>query len=171
MTQPFKGKPPRLTQVFQRDIQPVYFVTFCTLHRRRALANDPVHYAFLAYAEAGGTKANVAVGRYVIMPDHVHLFVQSDDGFELGIWIRGLKRFIDRGVGAAVHGGISPALGTPRPTSPKLWQPGFFDHLLRSSESYEQKWRYVRENPVRAGLVARAEDWPYQGEVVPIDRV
>ena len=45
------------------------------------------------------------------------------------------------------------------------WQKGFFDHVLRSEESYEQKWRYVRENPVRAGLVYKAEDWPYAGDV------
>jgi putative transposase len=171
MTQPFKGKPPRLTQVFQRDICPVYFVTFCTLHRRQALANDPVHRAFRAYAEAGNTKANVAVGRYVIMPDHVHLFVQGDDGFDLGIWIRGLKRFMAPGVEAVVHGVTGTTSATPRRILPKLWQPGFFDHLLRSSESYERKWHYVRENPVRAGLSVRAEDWPYQGEVVSIDRV
>jgi len=51
-----------------------------------------------------------------------------------------------------------------------LWQPGFFDHLLRNDESYAQKWEYVRQNPVRAGLVKFTEDWPYQGEVVRIDR-
>jgi len=44
------------------------------------------------------------------------------------------------------------------------------DHVLRSNESYSQKWNYVRENPVRAGLVKSAEDWPYQGEIVYIDR-
>jgi len=38
-------------------------------------------------------------------------------------------------------------------------------NVLRSSESYSQKWDYVRENPVRAGLVANADDWPWQGEV------
>jgi len=51
-----------------------------------------------------------------------------------------------------------------------LWQPGFFDHILRNDESYTQKWEYVRENPVRAGLVSLADDWPYQGEFVFIDR-
>src|SRR4029077_13534604 len=51
-----------------------------------------------------------------------------------------------------------------------LWQPGFFDHVLRNDESYSQKWEYVRENPVRAGLVVRADEWPYQGELVVIDR-
>jgi len=43
-----------------------------------------------------------------------------------------------------------------------------FDHLIRSTESYVQKWDYVRENPVRAGLVSRREDWPFQGEIVEI---
>lgn len=51
-----------------------------------------------------------------------------------------------------------------------VWQRGFFDHVLRSDESYAQKWDYVRENPVRAGLVKRAEDWPYAGEIVLVDR-
>jgi REP-associated tyrosine transposase len=50
-----------------------------------------------------------------------------------------------------------------------LWQPGFFDHILRTAESYVEKWNYVRENPVRAGLVQTANDWPYQGEIVVID--
>jgi hypothetical protein len=51
-----------------------------------------------------------------------------------------------------------------RGTAP-LWQPEFFDHLLRSGESMAEKWMYVRENPVRAGLVAQAEIWPYAGSV------
>jgi hypothetical protein len=52
-----------------------------------------------------------------------------------------------------------------------FWQPGFFDHLLRHDESYAEKWDYVWRNPVRAGLVAKPEDWPYQGEIHVIDRV
>jgi len=51
-----------------------------------------------------------------------------------------------------------------------LWQPGFFDHLLRNDESYAQKWEYVRQNPVRAGLVDSAAAWRYQGKIVTIDR-
>jgi len=49
--------------------------------------------------------------------------------------------------------------------SGNLWQEQFFDRVLRSTESYSQKWDYVKENPVRAGLVAGAEDWPWQGEI------
>ncbi len=46
-----------------------------------------------------------------------------------------------------------------------VWQAEFFDHLLRSARVMTQKWNYVRENPVRAGLVAVADDWSWQGEV------
>jgi hypothetical protein len=35
---------------------------------------------------------------------------------------------------------------------PPHWQKGFFDHVLRSGESYTEKWHYIRDNPVRAGL-------------------
>jgi REP element-mobilizing transposase RayT len=52
----------------------------------------------------------------------------------------------------------------------QIWEEGFFDHVLRSNESYSQKWNYVRENPVRAGLVKSATDWPYQGQIVYVDR-
>jgi REP element-mobilizing transposase RayT len=106
------------------------------------------------YAHCGITRFHVAVGRYVIMPDHVHLFVRGDQNFRLSPWIGGLKR------------AMSMALKSQR-----LWQAGFFDHILRSDESYAEKWNYVRDNPVRAGLVKTADEWLYQGEIVAIDRV
>ena len=48
--------------------------------------------------------------------------------------------------------------------TPPIWQLEFFDHVLRSAKSYSEKWDYVRENPVRAGLAVAAEHWPYAGE-------
>lgn len=51
-------------------------------------------------------------------------------------------------------------------SAPPHWQPGFFDHLIRRSESYSEKWEYVRQNPVRAGIVTNADDWSFQGEIV-----
>jgi hypothetical protein len=44
----------------------------------------------------------------------------------------------------------------------RKWQEGCFDRLLRSDESLSDKWEYLRQNPVRAGLVANPEDWPFQ---------
>jgi len=46
-----------------------------------------------------------------------------------------------------------------------VWLKSFWDTQLRRSESYEQKWEYVRRNPVRASLVSQPDDWPYAGEV------
>jgi putative transposase len=59
-----------------------------------------------------------------------------------------------------------PGIGDPGlKQSGSLWQEEFFDHVLRSSESYSQKWDYVKENPARAGLVNYSEEWPFQGEI------
>ena len=51
------------------------------------------------------------------------------------------------------------------PLAGSIWQREFWDRQLRRVESYEEKWQYVRNNPVRHGFVSRAEDWPYQGEL------
>ncbi len=69
------GRPPRLERVFQKYDPPLYFVTFCTAKRRKILATSLAHDAFIAYARVAEDR-NVAVGRYVIMPDHVHMFVR-----------------------------------------------------------------------------------------------
>lgn len=61
----------------------------------------------------------------------------------------------------------------PRPTTAAttLWKREFFDHILRSGESYTQKSEYVRNNPARAGLVRSAEDWPYADTIEELERV
>ena len=151
-----KDRPPRLDQIFQTYDPPLYFVTICTMHRRRIDDLEKVHFTFREYIHRALDEFSVAVGKYVIMPNHIHLFVRGAGEFKLAQWINGLKR------------GISVALGATKKRP--LWQPGFFDHVLRNDESYGQKWQYVRDNPVRAGLVQRAEEWPYQGELVVIDR-
>jgi len=148
-----KKDPPRLDRVFQNYDPPLYFVTFNTLHRKPLLARREIFDAFMAYAEKNATYGR-AVGRFVIMPDHIHLFVRIGKDSRLNDFVRLLKQTLARAL--EVDGG---------------WQPGFFDHLLRNSESYAEKWSYVYENPVRAGLVERAADWPWQGEVVRIDGV
>ena len=150
-----KGRPPRLPVIFQRYNRPLYFITMCTLHRRPFSSIELVHDAFVAF----GTRAehfNIAVGRYIVMPNHLHFFVCGDQTFVLPDWIKGLKR--------AIYNAL------PKPRRENFWQPGYFDHLLRSDESYGEKWNYVPENPVRAGLVNDADAWPYAGEIIDIDR-
>jgi len=153
--QKFGRRRPRLSRLFEPN--PLYFVTFCTHERKPRLANDEIHAAFVLFAQRAEHDFSVAVGRYVIMPEHIHLFVRSGPDFVLGRWVGMLKQMLAKSCNLSRNGKL-------------LWQEGFFDHVLRSDESYAEKWNYVRQNPVRATLVARAEEWPYQGEVVYIDR-
>jgi REP element-mobilizing transposase RayT len=100
-----------------------------------------------------------AVGRYVIMPDHVHFFCRAEhESKTLSQFVGAWKGWSSRRARAILR---------PRPAAAatKLWQREFFDHMLRSSESYSEKWNYVFENPVRAGLAICADDWPYAGEI------
>ena len=127
------------------------------MHRRPLLANQSVFDAFLEYSHKNAALGR-AVGRFVIMPDHIHLFVRIGQDSRLNDFVRLLKQALTKTLRAMN-------------VSNEIWQPGFFDRLLRHSESYHQKWNYVRDNPVRAVLVEHAEDWPWQGEVVHIDRV
>lgn len=91
------------------------------------------------------------------MPDHIHFFVALPETVAtLPKWVQMLR---------TVLGKELLRLGIQKPH----WQEGFFDHVLRSDESYSQKWDYVRLNPVRAGYCAEAEDWAFQGEIVRID--
>ncbi len=153
--QEFERRPLCLARVFDRS--PLYFVTFCTHARTACLALDEIHAAFVLFAGKAERDFGIAVGRYVIMPDHVHLFIRGGPDFVLGRWVGMLKQSLGKAI-------------TLSRRDIQIWQEGFFDHVLRSDESYAQKWKYVRENPVRAGLVSCSEDWPYQGEIVYIDR-
>jgi REP element-mobilizing transposase RayT len=132
---------------------PIYFLTCCTLGRQRVLTS-PAAAAILTETWRNSPRVSGwSVGRYVIMPDHVHFFASAHpEAKPLPAWLRDWKRWTARQL--AAHAGVPPP----------LWQPEFFDHVLRSAASYSQKWDYVRQNPVRAGLAATPEAWPYAGE-------
>ena len=128
----------------------IVFLTVCTVGRKPVLA-DPCAHA--ALCEAWGLVAAWTVGRYVIMPDHLHLFCAPAEfpPRPLKQWVACWKSH------AARH--------WPRPEDAPLWQRDFWDTQLRRSENYTEKWQYVLANPVRAKLVERIEDWPHQGEM------
>ena len=143
----------RLRRLEQLHVEnPVFFVTFCTEARHAILASHNIHEAFLEFCRRA-LERGVFVGRYVLMPDHIHLFVKvPPPSGQLSDWIRSLKNSLSK----VLRGESIPA---------PHWQKGFFDHVIRSHESYDAKSVYVRENPVRAGLVRKAEEWPYAGEL------
>ena len=88
------------------------------------------------------------------MPDHVHFFCSAEiDAKPLSAFMQAWKQW------------TSKRIATDLKVAEAIWQAEFFDHVLRSSESYSQKWDYVRDNPLRAGLVAAADAWRWQGEI------
>ncbi len=129
---------------------PIYFVTACIFDRKSLLADTEIHQSFQDFC-GRSPEHGAWVGCYVFMPDHLHAFV-CPVGISLSSWMKSLKNT------------LSKTLRTIDCEAPH-WQKGFFDHVLRSRESYSQKWDYVRENPVRGALVSATEDWPYAGEI------
>ena len=99
-----KARPPRLDQIFQAYNAPLFFVTICTIHRRKIEDLEMVHQAFQKYVARALNDFGIAVGRYVIMPDHMHFFARGSEDFELAKWINGLKRSISLAVGATRSG-------------------------------------------------------------------
>jgi len=142
----------RLERIFVSGA-PIYYLTVC-VHKRRPLLTRPAAADVLVEQWHRARELHQwVVGRYVVMPDHVHFFASpaGDEAKPLSGFMNYWKR--------------STALYLRRICSGFSWQKEFFDHLLRSADSYEQKWLYVRENPVRKGLATCADDWPYQGEI------
>src|SRR5205809_751305 len=97
------------------DASSLYFVTFCTHQRKPFLARDELHAAFVLFSKRAERDFNVTVGRYVIMPDHVHVFVRGGQDFRLGPWIGALKQAL------AKAANLSQAKA-------QIWEEGFFDH-------------------------------------------
>jgi len=127
----------------------IIFVTTCTAKRRTILASLHVHEAIVsAWDEA----LTWLVGRYVVMPDHIHFFC-APNGAEipsLERWMRYWKSILTKRIGAKKG---------------DVWQRDHWDRQLPSAESYGDKWEYVRRNPVRHGYCDDPEEWPDQGEL------
>jgi putative transposase len=147
----------RLDRVFDDVRGPVFFITCCVRDRQKVLADGRVAHILVEAWQTSPEVYGWFVGRYVVMPDHVHFFAgpRGDEAKSLSQFLASWKRWTRRCM--REQGGPGFA-----------WQREFFDHLLRSDESYEQKWEYVRANPVRAGLVSNPDEWPYQGELAEL---
>jgi putative transposase len=125
----------------------IVFLTVCTRDREPWLASTAAHDLLL---EVWKHVRAWIVGRYVLIPDHVHLFA-APGAMELPLdnWVRFWKsQFTKRSCFIR-----------------RAWPIDHWDTRLRNDESYENKWLYVKNNPERAGLVTMAEDWTFEGEL------
>ncbi|MFQ5414381.1 MAG: transposase [Phycisphaerae bacterium] len=125
----------------------IVFLTVCTRRRGRWLATEDCHALLVSiWRRAVAWR----VGRYVILPDHLHLFAAPGElNADFDGWVTYWKSQFSKSHRNPEH----------------RWSVDHWDRRLRAAERYDDKWDYVVENPVRHGLAARAQDRPYQGEV------
>jgi putative transposase len=86
---------------------------------------------------------------FVIMPDHLHLLLTP-----------GATTSLERAM-QLVKGGSSHRIHRAQSHTMQIWQDGFFDWTIRDESDWRIKANYIRMNPVKAGLIARAEDWKF----------
>ena len=136
---------------YQNDFR-TYFVTFTTLNR---LVLPPPARDIVFRHVVDCARYFLRIG--LVMPDHVHLVAAPGVGPEG--FCEGLGSVLGR-----IKGSSSREVNALLGRRGILWLDESFDHELRREESVQEKCDYVRQNPVRAGLVERPEDYPWLWE-------
>ena len=103
---------------------------------------------------------------YVVMPDHLHLLIAPTAADLIGV-MREFKSCTGQGIRNVRQDGKA------------IWQSRYFDFILRRVGDFWEKLEYIHENPVKAGLVRDAEDWPWSSArhyargagVIPVDLI
>lgn len=148
---PPRRKHPVHQPFVERFNQPsIIFLTVCAQGRKRILASDEV---VTLLRDSWQQATSWMVGRFIVLPDHLHLFCAPAENLArpLNQRVRYWKMLASR--------------RWPRPAEQPVWQLDFWDTQLRRGTHYDEKWQYVRENPVRAQLVTEPDAWPHQGEL------
>jgi putative transposase len=128
------GVPHHVTQRGNRR-EPIFF-------------EDGDQLRYLSFLRASAEKSGTVIWAYCLMPNHVHLIVvpQTEDGL--------------RGLFADAHRKYTNFINWRHQWVGHLWQ-GRFASVAMDEEHLERALRYVAQNPVRAKLVERAEDWRF----------
>ena len=124
--------------------QEVYFLTLnCRERGRNQLCVPEIAEALIESVTFRHVAGQWFIRLFLLMPDHLHALVSFPTQGQ------GIQRTV-----AGWKGWTAKNCGID-------WQRDFFEHRLRGSEGFEEKAAYIRNNPVRAGLVETADDWPW----------
>jgi len=145
------ARPPRIPNYPYFGVQR-YFITCCARDRVEHFTDAAVVAlvvdAFLETAEEHAMTIVV----YCVMPDHLHLLVDGDhDGSDLKAFMKLAKQ----------RAGFRFKQRYGR----RLWQDGYYDHILRDEEKTEEVVFYIIANPIRKHIVENVLDYPYWGSM------
>ena len=126
-----------------------FAITICVSPRRPAFTSAPKFNAVITELTRIQSEGLLGIYVFCIMPDHVHLVANPSH--------KGLPHAI-----RMIKGRVSTWWRT-NGDGRQLWQPGYFDHRIRSAEGFHEKCQYVLDNPMRAGLVNHYLDYPWSG--------
>jgi len=116
---------------------------------------DPEIAAYAEYPIVHGAElGRYLLHAYVIMPNHVHILLEPR------LPLAKITGVI-KGVAARDANATLGRSGKP------FWQDESFDHWIRNSAEFARVCHYIEWNPVRAGLVARPEDWKWSSASSP----
>lgn len=130
-----------------QETRELHFVTFSCYHRRQRLASASARRVFEEALERIRQNYLLFVTGYVVMPEHVHLLLGEPERANLARAIQSLKQGVARRL----------ALRAPEP----FWQERYYDFNVWSERKVIEKLRYMHRNPIKRGLVAKPEDWPW----------
>jgi len=126
-----------------------FFSTASTWEKRNLLQSSRTAELFFRTIQDYRAQRKFLLHEFVVMPNHVHLLVTVD-----------IDMTIERAV-QLIKGGFSfqaaKLLGIQAP----FWQKGFSEVRVLHSDGFENHRRYIHNNPVKAHLVGKAEEYPY----------
>ena len=127
-----------------------YFLTFCTAARHPAFTRTEVFDLALAQVLRAARLNGFNILAYCFMPDHVHLLIEGTaPDSDLRHFAKDAKQY------SGFH--------YKREYGKQLWQPSYYDHVLRDEEDTWSVARYIVENPLIAGLAERADGYLFLG--------
>jgi putative transposase len=130
-----------------------YFLTLCTDIRRPVFASECTVLPALEQFRQSALHHGFAVLAYCFMPDHLHLLCEA--------------RTESSDLVAFVHEATQrTGYSFTRSNGTRLWQRGFYDHVLRVEERVLAVVQYIVTNPIRAGLAQRLGEYPFCGSDV-----
>ena len=95
---------------------------------------------------------NIAIDKYVIMPDHLHLIVTIKER-HAGRSLPDVMRFFKTMTTNDYIRGVKD--GTLTPFDGKLWQKSYYDHVIRNQQDYNEIWQYIENNPTKWIMITK----------------